>query len=584
MQKGASKMQSTSVSNRLFVVGLIIAVLVSTVVAVVVSSQFALGPAGLKGDKGDTGATGATGPQGEPGATGPAGMTGATGPQGSQGATGATGNTGPAGSQGPQGIQGIPGPQGPYLPDYDSGWINITDKTGQYITLTHNLGNTSNVIVDLTGKTTLDGSVHEQYLGVSHVYSNGFNLTYPANASGGSSTTGTIQTADGGYALIGYTSDINIDPEEMCIIKTDANGQLQWSKLLGGAKDEMGWSIVQASDGGYLALGTSTSFSAGGDYDLYVVKLDANGNLLWNKTYGGADDEYSGQVIRTSDGGYALVSGVSSPANYSMLYTLVVKIDANGNMQWNKTYTAATYGSGTCMLEVSDGYLVGGYKATENNTQDFMLFKISSTGTLLWNHTYGGPLDDMASLISPTDGGYILTGGTSVPDTYFTENNAIFMVKTDANGNMQWNKTLTVVPEAAHTVYQFGNSAQTLDGGFVFAGFNLTLQTPDGEPTFTAQAVLIKTDAEGNLQWTKSFGEAGSDAFANVVVATRDGGYAVTGFQSTNDNIAMFLIKTSVNGEFGLTWTSLTGNTITLYRGDSDPFWNYVRVRIWVVK
>ena len=529
---GREQLGSTSISKKMFVIGLLIAVLSSIVASVAVSSLLSLGPTGLKGD------------------------------------TGAT------------------GPQGPYTPDYDSGWINITDKNGQYYTLTHNLGNTTNVIVDITGKTSADGPVHDWYLGLSRVYSNGFNTTYHSNA-GGSSAVGLIQTSDGGYALIGYVSNVTTyEPEDMYVVKVDANGQLQWSKILGGAKLEMGWSIVQASDGGYLALGYSASYSVAGDEDLYIAKLGANGNLLWNKTFGGPDNEEAGQVIRTSDGGYLLLSLVNSPIDHSVISTFIVKIDANGNAQWSKTYAAASFGAGSCLLQVNDGYLVGGYSTVANNSEDFLLFKISSTGTMLWNKTYSGPLNEsIVDLISPTsDGGYVIAGASGHLGTYFEKNDLLFMVKTDANGNMQWNKTLHTETGNDTTVYQFGRGAiQTLDGGYAFAGFYLTLETPSGESAFDAQAVLIKTDAQGNLQWTRTFGEAGR-AFTYRVIQTRDGSFIMCGFKSNGETADMCLIKTAVNGEFGLAWASLTANTITLYRGDSDPYWNYVRVRIWVIK
>jgi regulation of enolase protein 1 (concanavalin A-like superfamily) len=554
-------LENAFVTRTQFLAGIIIVVLAVSALSVVVSLGFIAGTQGPKGDTGDAGATGAPGE---------AGATGAQGPKGDVGATGSTGI---------QGSQGAVGPQGPYLPDYDSGWVNITDKTGQYTTLTHNLASTTNLIVDITGRATADGSIHNLYSGLSRVFDMGFNVTFPFD-NAGSSASDIIQTSDGGYAAIGWISNsTTYDTDGIYIAKLDSAGQLQWSKVLGESSPGMGRSIVETHDRCLLVFGDTSAFNAGSDQDLYVAKLDANGDLLWSKTFGGPDYDSSAEAIQTVDGGYVLLSQISSPVDYMPLYTQVVKIDANGNMQWNKTYSASAVGLGSCLMQANDGYLVAGFLDTASNAQDFLLFKINNAGTLLWNRTYGGSIDDSASFLGRTsDGGYILTGKTNPIDTYFTENQQILMVKVNANGDMQWNRTLHTETGSTDVVYQYGNAAQTLDGGYAFIGFNLTLDS------FTANPILTKTDALGNIQWTKTFGATGVDAFLNDIIQTRDGGYAFVGFKGGLDNTAVYVIKTAVNGEFGLAYTSLTANTITVYRGDSDPYWNYVRVRIWVAK
>jgi hypothetical protein len=128
----------------------------------------------------------------------------------------------------------------------------------------------------------------------------------------------------------------------------------------------------------------------------------------------------------------------------------------------------------------------------------------------------------------------------------------------------------------------------TLDGGFVFAGITEEIHLSNGTHSIIVQLTLTKTDAQGNIQWTKSYGDEDTFYVVYDLLQAHDGGFAIVGYratQSEEENAAkVLLIKTAVNGEIGLAMTGSTPNTVTLYRGDSDPYWNFVRVRIWVIK
>lgn len=531
------------------------------------------------------------------GATGPAGANGAQGPQGEKGVIGATGPQGPegdTGATGAQGLQGIPGPQGPYEPDYDSGWVNITGMEGQYYSLTHNLENSSNLLVDITGKATLDGPTHDQYLGLSRVYSPEFNQTYSVNGSG---TYGeaVIQAFDGGYLLVGSLTDGVTD--NVYVVKTDANGDMMWNRTYESTHDRSGGDIVQTSDGGYAIAGYESAQRTDGIYsdDLFLMKIDANGNLLWNQTYGGPGDEYGSDFIQTSDGGYA-ISGYVYPENETIQYALFVKTDASGNLLWNKTYPVTNDTQANAIIQVDDGYVLVGYLAQENpatnETQyNVWLFKTDLDGNMLWNQTYAGTDDDYVDSVYQTaDGGYAISGATETYDNE-TDASGIFLMKTDAAGNMLWNKT-NIITEAIvnensteFTFYYETNSIRTVDGGFAFSGLNVNAHRDNDTTTYDIQMIVIKTDALGNIEWTKTIGTSGYN-FIFDLVQTRDGGFALTGFTEAGpeNETRMCLVKTAVNGEVGLAMAGLTENTVTVYRGDSDPYWNYVRVRIWVVK
>jgi len=144
-----------------------------------------------------------------------------------------------------------------------------------------------------------------------------------------------IQTSDGSYAIAGTTKSFGAGERDVYVVKLDANGNLQWTKTIGGKEDDKGYSLIQTSDGGYAIAGVTKSFGAG-ERDVYVVKLDAKGNLQWTKTIGGPKDDWGLSLIQTSDGGYAIAgSTISFGAGEWDVY--VVKLGANGNLQWTKT-------------------------------------------------------------------------------------------------------------------------------------------------------------------------------------------------------------------------------------------------------
>ena len=138
-----------------------------------------------------------------------------------------------------------------------------------------------------------------------------------------------IQTSDGGYAIAGYTYSFSAGGRDVYVIKLDANGNLQWTKTIGGPGGEVGFSLIQTSDGGYAIAGYTNSFGAG-DWDFYVVKLDANGNLQWTKTTGAKKEDLGLSLIQTSDGGYA-IAGFTNSFGAGETDFYVVKLDKNGN-------------------------------------------------------------------------------------------------------------------------------------------------------------------------------------------------------------------------------------------------------------
>jgi len=345
------------------------------------------------------------------------------------------------------------------------------------------------------------------------------------------------QTSDGGYIVAGFTGSFGAGSADIFLIKTDANGNIQWAKTYGGTYDDVAYSVQQTSDGGYIVAGETRSFGAG-YRDIFLIKTDASGNLQWAKTYGGTSDDLAYSVQQTSDGGY-IVAGYTRSFGAGGRDAFLVKTDANGNIQWAKTYGGTSDEGAYSVQQTSDGgYIVAGYTESFGaGYADAFLIKTDANGNVIWAKTYGGTGYDKASSVQQTsDGGYIVAGYTESFSAGYID---VFLVKTDANGNIMWAKTYGVTDiDGAFSVQQ------TSDGGYIVAGITHSFDVD------SADIFLIKTDANGNVQWAKTYGGTDDD-WAYSVQQTSDGGYIVAGWTGSWPYYDIFLIKTDANGNIG---------------------------------
>jgi hypothetical protein len=319
------------------------------------------------------------------------------------------------------------------------------------------------------------------------------------------------QTSDGGYIIAGDTRSQGAGRSDAWLIKTDSAGNRLWDKTFGGESPDGGKVAEQTSDGGYIIIGSTQSYGAGG-VDAWLIKTDANGNEVWSKTYGGTNHDiaYAGQ--QTSDGGYVAVGSTRSYAADSTSSEIwLTKTDASGNVTWVRTYGP---GDGFSIQQTTDGgFIVAGDIGGVNG--DLRLLKIDPDGDLVWNVTYGGADEDWGySVKQTTDGGYVVAGFTR---SFGAGSMDAWLVKTDSVGNVAWRRTYgTESTEQAISV------RQTTDGGYIVAGWK---SPPEN---LISDAWLIKTDADGNELWEKTFGGSGSEEALSVIQAS-DGGYVITG-------------------------------------------------------
>lgn len=231
-----------------------------------------------------------------------------------------------------------------------------------------------------------------------------------------------IIETDDGYAFAGYTKSYGAGGWDMWLVKIDITGNLQWSKTFGGSPgttrgDDGARCLIQTSDGGYLLAGDTWSFAAR-LADFWIVKTDACGTEQWSKTYDGKGWDGATSVVQTCDGGYA-VAGFTAYGELGPNEDFwLVRTDMNGNQLWNKMYggTNDEFVNGNTMVQTNDGgfALVGRTNSFGAGGNDFWLVKTDSIGSTLWSKTFGGTGDDEGhSLVQTKDGGYALVGYTN---------------------------------------------------------------------------------------------------------------------------------------------------------------------------
>lgn len=324
------------------------------------------------------------------------------------------------------------------------------------------------------------------------------------------------QTSDSGYVITGYTRSYgSMSGRNVLLIKTDKNGNQQWIKAYGGNADDEGYSVKQTTDGGYIIAGYTKSYGAGAN-DVYLVKTDASGNQLWDRIFGGTQDDYAYSVLQTSDGGFLLAGFSFSYGNGGDI--LMIKTNSNGNLVWQKTIGGISSDGAMYMSPTSDGgYILTGWTLSygPGAIGNAFLVKTDSLGNQQWYNYFGGTDADRGYAVQQTtDGGYILTGYTGSFGAGLYD---LLLIKTDSLGNQKWMKTF------GGTGRDYGNSIQqTTDGGFIILGYTLSFGA--GNEDF----YLIKTDANGNTEWFNTLGGIYSEV-GYFVRQTNDGGLILVG-------------------------------------------------------
>jgi hypothetical protein len=271
------------------------------------------------------------------------------------------------------------------------------------------------------------------------------------------------QTSDGGYIIAGTTYSFGAGSSDVYLAKTNHSGDTIWTRTYGGANWDYGYSVQQSFDGGYIIAGWTASFSVGFT-DAYLVRTNSSGDTLWTRTYGGTGGDVGYSVQQTSDSGY-VIAGYADSFDASHLDAYLVKTNPSGDTVWTRTYGGSGGDHSYTVRQTSDGgYIIAGWTFSFGaDTGDAYLIKTTSLGDTVWTKTYGGTsADAWYSVQQISDDGYIVAGQTY---SFGAGSYDVYLDKTNSSGDELWSRTY------GGTGSDGGYSVQqTSDGGYIIAG------------------------------------------------------------------------------------------------------------------
>jgi hypothetical protein len=355
----------------------------------------------------------------------------------------------------------------------------------------------------------------------------------------GTGISSVIQTADGGYMLGGSATLSNANYSDFYIAKTDEYGSVLWTKIFGNDYDDGVSKMLQTTDGGYMLLG-NTNTNQNGATDIYFAKLDSSGNIEWEKTYGGAYNDVASSLVETSNGYLILGSTLSFGDGSSNVY--VISVDDSGKINWQNNYGGSGGDTGSQIIKTKDNNytIIGATSSIGNGNFDFYLIKIDSSGNKLWEKSYGGSdWDEGHALAEMSDGSLILAGfavgfGPGARD--------IFLIKTDSNGNEIWHK-------AFGGLYQDDATSVVSESDGILLSGSTTISIRTQSEDENVDAIVLKTDNDGNEIWQSTFGGRHDDGFNCMLVSSLGSIILAGATDSYSQNSNAYFISISSSGE-----------------------------------
>ena len=346
------------------------------------------------------------------------------------------------------------------------------------------------------------------------------------------------ETQDGGYIIAGTTNSYET-LADIWMIKTDQNGEEEWSQIYGGDGFDRGFAVDQTNDGGFIIGGYTESFG-NGLKDVWIIKTDSSGNTQWEYTFGDIKDDYCNDIKQTTDGGY-IVCGATTLPHMGHCDIWLFKIDLNGSQLWNATFSYENSADqGFSVVETMSGdFVVAGYSSPGSyGFADLRLFKTDAQGTLIWDKLYGGGDYDEGYAVCETMSGGLVVAGTS--ESFGNGLDDGWLIKTDSAGELEWEQIF-----GGDNRDIANDIAETIEGGFIMTGSTNSFNNGDYDNW------VIKTDINGNMIWEQIYGGDRDDG-GRAISQTSDGGYIITGYTYSfgTGNSDLWLLKIDSQGNY----------------------------------
>mgnify|MGYP005837761267 CR=1 FL=1 len=323
---------------------------------------------------------------------------------------------------------------------------------------------------------------------------------------------GVLECVDKGFVAVGSTNSFGNGGSDVYILKTDSLGFLEWARTYGGAEDDYGYALCPAWDSGYIVVGATNSFGSGLG-DVFVLKINENGDSLWTKTYGGSLEEIGYSISRTVDNNY-LITGTTSSYGAGCTDVYTIKIDTHGDLLWSKTYGGNLDDFGFCVDATNDSGLIvtGTTFSFGNGNGDVYVVKADSLGEIEWTGLYGTTLNETGLCVQQTtDSGYIICG--SAGDVLLGYEWCL--LRYNRNGSLIWHTFQgSLSDDFAYSVQEINEKNYIIAGNFAY------------------EMYVVRTDSAGYNRWMLLYGGAGTDC-AYSLKQTSDFGYIIAGITNS---------------------------------------------------
>lgn len=441
-----------------------------------------------------------------------------------------------------------------------SNWVTLSQTSGTgntKIIVTTESANTGSAGRTVKFTTTPDNNTTPAILNLTQSI---YTIQPYVNLAGGSKNEWLYASApapDGGHISVGWSESndgdvsTNKGKRDLWVVRYAVDGSILWQKTYGGAEDDMGHAIISLPDGTYLITGITYSnegdfLTSRGEGDVVVLKIDASGNKIWSRNYGGSKYDVGFSIIPTADGNFLVAGGSHSfDGDINNQHGIVgqgsgdawiFKINGNGDLMWQKCYGSIRTEAVLSICKSSDGGFIAaaftdvdapnGDVTSTYRSLDFWIFKISATGTLLWNKACGGLGSDFPFSITPgIDNGYLVAGYSDSRDNNVTQPKGDmdgFLAKFDENGNVLWAKNYGSAKKEELKSIEISNNSYQLVGNI----YDVT--------TFNHDGFAVRVDLNGNLL-SQSVIEGNANVNLNHVLRLSSGYFIFTGYTASTD-------------------------------------------------